>query len=189
MIVPYSPSWPREFASIADALRQSLEGLALRIDHIGSTAVPGLAAKDRIDIQVTVSDPGAFGPVRTKLEALGYLEISGVTADHVPACGPCVQSEWEKRFFRGPEGQRPTNLHVRISGRANQRYALLFRDYLREHPEVAAAYAVLKQQIANYHGNDIDAYCEIKDPVCDIIMINGFDWAEKSGWVQAASDS
>src|SRR4029079_1192646 len=78
--------------------------------------------------------------------------------------------------------QRPTNVHVRVAGRPNQRYALLFRDYLRVHPAAAAGYADLKRQLAAYHPDDIQAYVNIKDPVCDVIMSAAEEWAARTGW-------
>src|SRR5512146_20988 len=137
-IVPYQPSWPSEFQAIAGPLRPALGDLALRIDHIGSTAVPGLAAKDRIDIQVTVQelDPA----IEQALNAAGYTRLERITQDHIPPQGPLDPGLWAKWLFYPPAGQRPTNLHVRRAGLPNQRYPLLFRDYLRAHPESAEAY-------------------------------------------------
>lgn len=188
-IVPYKASWAGEFAAIARPLRQGLKDLALRIDHIGSTAVAGLEAKDRIDVQVTVESPNQFGPVKSALQVLGYVEAPDIRFDHVPPCGPFDESEWEKRYFRPPADQRPTNLHVRVEGKANQRYALLFRDYLRRHSSMAAAYAEVKRKIAFYHEDDIEAYCEIKDPVCDIIISGAYDWAQRAAWLPGLSDA
>src|SRR5712692_7484288 len=127
-IVAYDTSWPEAFIAVAQPLRTALGELALRIDHIGSTSVPGLAAKDVIDVQVTVRDFGA--PLEALLKSLGYIRLFNINDDHLPPRVPGPASEWEKRYFQPPEGQRPTHLHVRAHGRANQRYALLFRDYL-----------------------------------------------------------
>lgn len=111
---------------------RSVGDLAVRIDHIGSTAVPGLAAKDIIDIQVTARK--LVPAVEQALASLGYERVTRITHDHLSpgASGPA--SDWEKWFFCPPATQRRTNLHVRSEGRPNQRYALLFRDYLRAHP-------------------------------------------------------
>ena len=73
-------------------------------------------------------------------------------------------------------------LHVRVLGRPNQRYALLFRDYLRSHPEAAAAYAAVKRCLATRHAADIRAYVDIKDPVCDVIMSAAEEWAKVTSW-------
>ncbi|MBS2009297.1 MAG: GrpB family protein [Cyanobacteria bacterium SZAS TMP-1] len=182
-IVPYNPAWPAQFEQIAAPLAAALGALAIRIDHIGSTAVPGLAAKDRIDIQVTLGRAEDFAAAGKALQTLGYTQAEH-TCDHVPPGGPTAPEEWEKRFFRPPANQRPTNLHVRVAGRANQRYPLLFRDYLRSNDAAARAYANLKYSLAQYHPADIEAYCDIKDPACDLIAIAAEDWAEKTGWQQ-----
>lgn len=180
-IVDYNPAWSKEFAALAKPLAEALGEAALAIDHIGSTAVPGLAAKDKIDIQLTVADPADFDAVRAALEPLGYTEAP-YTCDHIPPSGPFEPEQWAKRFFRPPAGQRPTNLHVRVAGRANQRYPLLFRDYLRANRSAAQAYENLKRQLATYHSDNIEAYCDIKDPACDLIAVAAEAWAQKTGW-------
>src|SRR5688572_27747880 len=145
-IVPYKETWPAEFLTIASALRAALGKEALRIDHIGSTSVPGLAAKDVIDIQITVQ--ALTDHVKSTITGLGYIRSEGISGDHRPPQMVETQLEWTKWFFSQPAGQRRTNLHVRMDGRANQRYPLLFRDYLRAHPPVAEAYAELKRRLA-----------------------------------------
>jgi GrpB-like predicted nucleotidyltransferase (UPF0157 family) len=115
-IVAYDPAWPERFVELGRTLRGGLGEVALRIDHIGSTAVPGLAAKPIIDIQVSVA---AFEPLeafRVPLERLGYV----YRAD---------SSERTKRYFREPPGRRRTHVHVRRAGSFSEQWALLFRDY------------------------------------------------------------
>jgi GrpB-like predicted nucleotidyltransferase (UPF0157 family) len=187
-IVEYKPEWPEEFRRIAAALSEALGDLALRIDHIGSTSVPGLAAKDVIDVQVTVAALEPFDPLEAAFSAAGYSLLPEIVCDHRPpgAAGP--DSDWEKRYARAPAEQRRTNLHIRVLGRPNQRYALLFRDYLRAHPAAAAAYAEVKRQLAAHHPEDINAYVTIKDPVCDVIMSAAEEWAAATGWRIGAPD-
>ena len=190
-IVPYRAAWPEDFAVIAADLRRALGVFAVRIDHIGSTSVPGLASKDVIDVQVTVAD---FDPVTTAaliaaLATIGYTLVETITGDHLPPGFEGDPAEWEKRYFRAPAGQRATNLHVRADNRANQRYALLFRDYLRAHPAAASGYAELKRRLADYVGEDRDNYVEIKDSVCDIIIGGAQEWARATGWHLSASDA
>ncbi|TMD62705.1 MAG: GrpB family protein [Chloroflexi bacterium] len=186
-IVPYDENWPREFAEIAGPLRAALGEVALRIDHIGSTSVPGLAAKDIIDVQVTVQDFDV--PLEALLSSPGYIRLLDYNDDHLPpqVLGPA--SEWEKRYFQPPDGQRPTHLHVRAHGRANQRYALLFRDYLRTHPVAAGAYGEIKLALARYHPENLDAYYDIKDPVCDVIWSAAEEWTRMTGWEPGLSDA
>jgi GrpB-like predicted nucleotidyltransferase (UPF0157 family) len=185
-IVPYRATWSDEFRTIGGALRQSLSGLALRIDHIGSTSVPGLAAKDIIDVQVTAE---SLGPaVEAALNRVGYRRLEHISQDHVPPGVPHVPDEWRKWIFTPAADQRRANVHVRLSGRANQRYALLFRDYLRTHPAAAQAYVRVKEALSTYHPEDMKAYYDVKDPVCDIIMDGAEAWAVSSSWNVGPSD-
>lgn len=185
-IVPYKSSWPSDFREIASILRQGLGDLALRIDHIGSTSVPGLAAKDVIDIQITVAtlDQG----VLSAMLALGYSQPEGIWGDHHPARTEGPETEWEKWLFNPPPGQRRTNTHVRVQGRANQRYALLFRDYLRAHPATAEAYAELKRRLAQHLANP-RMYPEVKDPAVDLIYSAAEEWAAAIHWQLGQSDA
>ena len=179
-IVPYDPRWPLEFTELAQGLWQALGDLAMRIDHIGSTSIPGLAAKDVIDIQVTVQ---AFTTqLETTLGTLGYTGSPTTIADHPPPLDTSPDEQWQKWYFRPPANQRKTHLHVRIQGHANQRYPLLFRDYLRAHTVAASTYGLIKEQLARYHSHDRDAYYDIKDPVCDLIWDAAQAWANATGW-------
>ncbi len=180
-IVPYNPNWPLEFEQIAMSLASALGELALRIDHIGSTSVQGLDAKDIIDVQVTV--PSFDPPLVERFSSAGYTLHEIITTDHRPPFDVASpDSDWEKRYFRPPDYLRPQHIHVRIQGRANQRYPLLFRDYLRAHPAMASSYAELKRRLAFYHGEDRRVYTEIKDPACDLIISAAEDWAAETGW-------
>src|SRR5215831_2343969 len=93
-IVDYDPRWPAEFATIGGALRRALGPLALRIDHIGSTSVPELAAKDRIDAQLTVAGFERLEPVQAALEQLGYTIVPRNTRDHCPPGWAGLGDEW-----------------------------------------------------------------------------------------------
>lgn len=170
---------------VAAPLRKVLARTAQRIDHIGSTSVLGLAAKDIVDVQVTVAelDRGAV----SALTHLGYVEVPGLR-DHEPPGWSGDPTGWDKFFFRGPPGLRPVNLHVRAGGRPNQRYALLFRDFLRTHQQWAGAYAVLKRKLAAKVA-DLASYCDIKDPVCDMIYFAAERWAHSQGWSAGVSDA
>jgi GrpB-like predicted nucleotidyltransferase (UPF0157 family) len=142
--------------------------------------VPGLAAKDVIDLQVTARD---FSP---DLEAVfaraGYPRRTDITCDHRPPTAIGPERDWEKQYYQ-PEGDvRPIHVHVRRAGSANGRYALLFRDYLRAHPLAAAAYAQVKAALAQHSPTDWDLYYDVKDPVCDILISGAEDWAAASDW-------
>ena len=187
-IVPYDTSWPEAFIAIARPLRTALRELALSIDHIGSTSVPGLAAKDVIDVQVTIKDFSCTPQLVTAFGSLGYTLIPHITSDHLPPLYQGSETDWEKLMFRPPANQRPTHLHVRALGRPNQRYPLLFRDYLRAHPVASAAYAQIKISLSQRHPDDVDFYYDIKDPLCDIVIDAAEDWARTTGWQMGPSD-
>lgn len=178
-IVEYQTRWVQEFEAIAHVLHGALGSLALRIDHIGSTSVPGLAAKDVIDVQVTVEQ------FTTDLEAAfrqaGYLRRAEITHDHQPPT-TTGGDDWQKQYYQPASDERKIHVHVRRAGSANGRYALLFRDYLRAHPLAAAAYAQAKSALAQHGPNDWDLYYDVKDPICDIIMAGAEDWAIATHW-------
>jgi GrpB-like predicted nucleotidyltransferase (UPF0157 family) len=167
VIREYDPTWPGQFEIVRTSLQASLGELALRIDHIGSTSVPGLGAKDVIDVQVTVA--ALSDDVAQRLSGAGFVRREGITRDHVPRGADDNPEHWVKLLFTEPPGQRRANIHVRIAGRPNQRYALLFRDYLRAHPNTAHSLELIKRELAARHGGDVEAYYAIKDPVCDLI--------------------
>src|SRR5260221_2287102 len=165
-IVPYETSWPEAFIAIARPLRTALGDLALRIDHIGSTSVPGLAAKDVIDVQVTVGD--LTSELEAAFQRAGYVRRAELTYDHRPPTATGTEHEWQKQYYQPAAPAHRTHVHARRAGSANGRYALLFRDYLRTHSLAAAAYAQVKQALAHHGPTDWDLYYDVKDPICDI---------------------
>ncbi len=184
-IIAYMQTWPGEFMLIGTTLRGGLGELALRIDHIGSTSVPGLAAKDIIDIQITVSSLSE--QVYQAMLALGYTWTE-THSDHHPARVPGEDKDWEKWYFRPPSHQRRTHTHMRVQGRANQRYPLLFRDYLRTHPATAESYAELKKRLAQNLA-DPETYPDVKDPAVDLIYLAAEEWAAAIHWTPGESDA
>ncbi len=183
-IVPYRESWPQRFTTFGKTLREAAGADALAIHHIGSTSVPGLAAKDVTDIQVTVADLSL--PFREAFEDLG-LTFRTIDHDHCPPGLDLTPEQLEKRYFSSDAPR--SHVHVRIQGRFNQRYALICREYLRTRPMAANAYAEVKRQLARYFPNDVNAYYDIKDPVFDVMMAGGLEWAEAVNWRQPPSDA
>jgi GrpB-like predicted nucleotidyltransferase (UPF0157 family) len=183
-IVPYDLAWPAEFCEIGKRIRDAVGDAALTIHHIGSTSVPGLAAKNIIDIQMGVADFAMTW--KERLEALGF-EYREYLRDHCPPGMDPSKDQLEKRFFRVES--RAINLHLRVPGRFNYRYALLFRDYLRAHPLAASAYGEMKRNLARLFPEDIEAYLDVKDPVCDCIMAGAFEWARFTDWKPGPSDA
>ncbi len=186
-ILPHQPRWAAEFRQMESSLRQALGPLALRIDHIGSTSVPGLGAKDIVDVQVTVASLFPEEPLSAAFLAAEYPMRDGVWEDHRPAGDERPEAEWQKRYCREREGTRRVHIHVRVAGAANQRYALLFRDFLRSNPSAAGSYDQIKRELARLHPDDVDAYYAVKDPACDLIMAAAEGWAAATDWEPARS--
>ena len=141
-VVLYNPTWPQQFADEAQRIAGVLGAVALRIEHNGSTAVPGLAAKPIIDIQVSVAELQPLDAFRLPLQSIGYRHVPHADDSFCP-------------FFHRPGGWPHTHhVHVVKAGDAEEQRTLAFRDYLRAHSEVAAQYAQLKQRLASeLHGD------------------------------------
>src|SRR2546425_8625767 len=132
-IVPYDPRWLREFETERDRIQAALGSLALRIEHNGSTSVPGLAAKPIIDIQISVAALQPIAGYGDQLHALGYTHVPDADDAFCP-------------FFHRPSRWPHTHhVHVVQAGGAEERRTLAFRDYLREHADAAGEYERLKQ--------------------------------------------
>jgi len=177
--------WAAEFEAIARDLRAHLsrpEEPVTRIDHIGSTAVVGLAAKDVIDIQLTVtklSNRSAIGPLTKR----GYQLRDDIRFDNLVGM-PDNDPQLAKHYLTQPPGQRAVHVHVREQGRINQEYPLLFRDFLRADANVRQAYERIKRELAQRFPNDSSAYYAIKDPYMDTIYAAACLWRDATGWQQ-----
>ena len=179
-IVEYKPEWVNQFAVLASQIRSAIGSEATRVDHIGSTSVPKLAAKDILDIQITVSDLNQINYLE-KLQDAGFRLREHIKYDLLTGLEE-GSFELEKRFFREPHGQRQAHIHVREQGRLNQVYPLLFRDYLKADAVVCAAYETVKKELAGHFLADADAYYRIKDPYMDTIYQGAKLWAEQCDW-------
>lgn len=151
---PWSAFWVRSFEDEARRLKRVFAGPDVRVEHIGSTAVPGLPAKPIIDVLVGVH---ALTEAESRIEAMEEIGY-----EYVPA----YESEIpERRYFRKPR-TRPRSHHVHCVVRGGPLWSrhLAFRDHLRTHPETASAYGTLKQELAARHGADRAAYLAGKEP-------------------------
>ena len=175
IIVPYAPEWSGLFLQTTRPMREALGNVALRIDHIGSTSVAGLAAKPVIDIQISVASFKPPDVYRLSLEALGYVFRSD-------------NPDLTKRYFREMPGDRRTHIHVRRAGGWSEQAALLFRDYLRTHAEDAARYADLKYRLAEQYGDDRYGYTDAKSDFIWQVMSRANRWSQEVGWAPGASD-
>ena len=184
-IVAPRAEWSAEFGSIASRLADAFGPLALRIEHIGSTSVPGLPAKNVIDVQVSVASLELPADIGNRLAREGFTLLAGPSGDQVPCDAPTAPELWAKRYAKAPDAARRVNVHIRRLGAPNERYARLFRDYLRASPAAAGTYALIKQELAARHSDDEDAYYAVKDPVCDLIIDAAELWAAATGWDRA----
>ena len=168
VLVAPDPTWPARFADVRSQIALALGAVALRIDHIGSTAIPDLVAKPIIDVQVSVADLEDEAGYAPGLAALGW---------------PIRLREAEQRFFRepGPHG-RTTHIHVCPAGSTWERRHILFRDFLRTHPDRTRAYGELKLALAERYRHDRPSYTEAKGPFIDETTALAEAWAAATGW-------
>jgi GrpB-like predicted nucleotidyltransferase (UPF0157 family) len=156
-IADYDPQWPATFRQIRDQITAALGPLALRIEHVGSTAVPGLAAKPIIDLDVVIATRSDLPAVTANLRPLGYqpegdLRVAG------------------REAFTTPPGAPPHHLYVCTADNPALVRHLALRDYLRTHPDTARAYAQLKRSLADRYRNDRTAYTEAKTTFIEQVL-------------------
>lgn len=173
-VVPHRPQWAAEGREIAAALARLLPD-ALAVDHIGSTAVPGLPAKNCIDHMVRVDSLPATD-LRT-LTSAGYRERPEEW-NRIEALGGSAFPKW---VFAPPVGGRSMNIHVREAGVPTARYSLLFRDFLRSNDDHRDTWGRLKTRLAE-EDLDIYAYGQVKAAAQPLLMALAEQWAAETGW-------
>ena len=144
IVVDYDPEWPALFEAIRARIAPALGQIAVSIEHVGSTSIPGLAAKPVIDIDVVVADASAIPAAVAALTGLGYEHLGEIG---IP----------DREAFRRPPGTPKHNLYVCPAGGQGLRNHLALRNHLLTHPEAVEAYAALKRRLAD-EAPDIDAY-------------------------------
>ncbi len=149
VVVDYDPEWPALFAALKDRAASALGTLAVRIEHVGSTAVPGLAAKPIIDVDALLRSGNDLPAAIAALEGIGYHHEGDLG---IPG----------REAFRWPAGEPRHHLYVCMPGSEEFRRHVAFRDCLRSHPDLRLAYAELKRRLAVRHREDRDAYTEAK---------------------------
>ena len=153
VIAPFNPAWSAQAERIIARLQAVAPREILAVDHIGSTAVPGLDAKDVIDLQLSVRDLGAADRLAPLLAAAGYPRWPGIITDNPKPSHP-DPADWGKRLHANADPGRAVNIHLRAAGSPGWRYALCFRDWLRADPQARADYLAEKRRVAALHAVD-----------------------------------
>ena len=185
VLVPYNPTWPQQAERLAARLHH-LVGPEHRVDHIGSTAVPGLAAKPVIDLQLSVDDLPQADALVEVLAYGGFPRLPEITWDtvHAGADGGSDRGQWEKRLHVNADPGLGVNLHLRVRYAANWLFALRFRDWLRADPAAVAAYEKVKRRLAVGHAGDatVAGYTEGKEAFLERAGRDSAAWADAVGW-------
>lgn len=167
-LVEYDAAWPARFAAWQARLEATLGPVATRIEHIGSTSVPGLCAKPIVDVMVLVVDPEQESAYVPACEAAGLVLYS---------------RDDEHRFFvDAAHGRLDIQVHVCAVGGAFERDHLLFRDYLRCHGDARDAYCEMKRAAAARWKDDRQGYTYAKSDLILELMARAETWAAAAGW-------
>jgi GrpB-like predicted nucleotidyltransferase (UPF0157 family) len=156
-VVPYDERWPARFEELRSRLENALGALSARIEHVGSTAVPGLAAKPKIDVDIVVRSREELPAAIARLAEIGFGHQGDLG---IPG----------REVFRGPDGGDTYHVYVCVDGAQPLREHLAFRDYLRAHPETAEEYGRLKRDLAARLRSDRDAYTRAKTTFVERVL-------------------
>lgn len=175
------PDWAADGRRLAARVARAADGA--RVDHIGSTAIPGMPAKDVIDLQLTVPDLATADELRPRLAAAGFPRSLHREQDRPHPAGD-DPNRWLKRFHANADPGQSLNLHLRVRDSPGWRWALLFRDWLTADGPAAAEYAALKRAAARAYARDdaMDRYAEAKEPWLAEVYPRSLEWARATGW-------
>jgi GrpB-like predicted nucleotidyltransferase (UPF0157 family) len=154
VVVPYNPEWPHRYHTLSASLRKALGDAVLGIEHVGSTSVEGLAAKDVVDVNLTVADPRDEVSYVPRLERLGYVLTIREPSFHEHRCLRLAQPR--------------ANLHVLGPNSPETIRQRMFRDWLRTHPEERTRYEAAKRAAIPGGGNVMDYNARKQDVVREI---------------------
>ena len=178
-VVPYDETWPEQARRIVARLNTACGHRTVRVDHIGSTAVPGLDAKDVIDIQVTVKSLDVADELTDLLLAAGYPRVADITEDVAHTDDKTL---WQKRFHASGDPGRPTNVHIRVDGWPGQQFALLFPVWLAANPDERVEYLALKHDALAAAPATSGEYADAKEPWLAGAYRRAWAWADETGW-------
>lgn len=153
IVLPYDPAWKEAFEAIRQELETVLGDLILGIEHVGSTAVPGLSAKPCIDLDVVIPDDSVFEAVVQRLRAIGYLHEGNLG---IP----------DREAFRYTDKPHLMRHHLYVCPRHSRELHrhIVFRDFLRSNPDAVRMYSQVKEEAARLFPEDIDRYMQHKAP-------------------------
>ena len=158
VVLPYREEWKADFEKISRELRAALKDLAIEIEHVGSTSVEGLSAKPCIDIDVVIEDYSVFDAVVDRLASIGYIHEGDLGIKGREAFKYSDKPHLESHhLYVCPQDSEELRRHV------------AFRDFLRNNPDAAAKYGMIKEKAAALYPNDIDKYIEYKSPCIEEI--------------------
>ncbi|PZS25608.1 MAG: dephospho-CoA kinase [Pseudonocardiales bacterium] len=177
-VVAPDPSWPQQAQRVTARIAAVAGRRAQRIDHIGSTAVPGLDAKDVLDVQVVVADLEVAKRLAEGLSAVGLVKLAGRWRDNA-----MDGTTADKAYATNADPARPVNCHIRPADSPFWRETLLLRDWLRAHPDGIREYAELKYRLAAQRWDSIDAYATAKSPFVAGALDRAQRWAARTGWL------
>jgi dephospho-CoA kinase len=190
-VVPADPTWPDQARRIVARLATTCGHKALRVDHIGSTAVPEFDAKDVIDIQLTVESLAVADELGEALLSAGYPRIEHIKQDDIKLDARSTVSDydhsddpalWHKRIHASADPGRPTNVHIRVAGWPNQQFALLIVDWLAANPAERVGYLGVKRAAEERADGDTTAYVEAKESWFAEAYRRAWEWADFTGW-------
>ncbi|QKE84880.1 dephospho-CoA kinase [Arthrobacter sp. NEB 688] len=182
VLCPPDDGWAPAAARLLARVRHGVGEAAATLDHVGSTAVPHLPAKDVVDLQVGVASlADADAPAFVAgMARMGFVRVDGVDEDHGKDGRP-----WPKRFHGSTDPGRVAHVHVREVGSPGWQFALLFRDWLRAEPGERDAYAAVKADLAARLVTTQE-YADAKEPWFDAAHPRALAWAERTGWTPGA---
>ena len=176
-LVASDASWPQQAQRVISRLAAVVGRRTHRIDHIGSTAVPGLDAKDVLDMQVVVPDFATAAHLADNLIGVGLVRLAGHWWDR--ARDGTIR---DKSYATNADPDRAVNCHIRPVDSPAWRDAVLLRDWLRAHPAGVRDYVQLKHRLAARAWNSIEAYADAKTPFVSGALDQAERWALRSGW-------
>ena len=163
-IVPYDPRWPNDYDAERRRILNAVGDIIVSLNHVGSTSVTELGGKPIVDIMAGVRNAFAADACLPPLREIGYDDVTPEPQD----------PDWHYCLGKRPSRSRPSllyiHLHLFTYGSAHWEKHLLFRDYLRAHPEIAREYYGLKRRLASHHGSDREGYTYAKTVFIDAIV-------------------